>query len=137
MTVAVAQAPGVGWGGIFRLGTVQAAIGAMVMLATSLLNRVMVVEYSLAAAVPGALVGWHYAVQLSRPIWGHRADHTQLRTPWIIGGMGVLALGVLLAVDAAMFMSLGGVGPVIMAIAGYSMIGLGVGMAGTSLLAGP
>ena len=126
---------GVGWGGIVRMGTVQAAIGAMVMLATSLLNRVMVVEYALAAAVPGALVGWHYAVQLSRPLWGHRADRSRVRTPWIIGGMGVLALGLLLAVDAAMFMAGGGAGPVVMAIAGYTMIGLGVGMAGTALLA--
>ena len=74
-------AAGLGWFGIVRLGAVQAAIGAMVMLVTSLLNRVMVVEYALAAAIPGALVGWHYAVQLSRPLWGFRADASPRRTP--------------------------------------------------------
>ena len=45
-----------GWGGIARLGLVQASIGAIVMVATSLLNRVMVVEYGLAAAIPAGLV---------------------------------------------------------------------------------
>jgi MFS transporter, BCD family, chlorophyll transporter len=114
---------------------VQAAIGAMVMLVTSLLNRVMVVEYALAAAIPGALVGWHYAVQLSRPLWGHRADGSAQRTPWVLTGLGILALGTLVAVDATLFMGEGRRWPLLLAIAGYTMIGLGVGMAGTALLA--
>ena len=70
------QISGLSWFGIVRLGTVQAAIGAIVMLATSLLNRVMVVEYAVAAAVPAALVAWHYAVQLSRPLWGYGSDRS-------------------------------------------------------------
>jgi BCD family chlorophyll transporter-like MFS transporter len=126
---------GICWFGIFRLGTVQAAIGAMVMLATSLLNRVMVVEYAIAAAVPAALVAWHYGVQLSRPLWGHRSDRSAQRSPWIIGGMGVLALGVLVAVDATIMMSGEGMLPVIIAVIGFTLIGLGVGMSGTALLA--
>lgn len=126
---------GIGWFGIVRLGTVQAAIGAMVMLATSLLNRVMVVEYAIAAAIPAGLVAWHYAVQLSRPLWGHRSDRSARRTPWIVGGMGTLALGILVAVDATVLMESGGALPFILAIIGFTMIGLGVGMAGTALLA--
>ena len=66
-----------GWPGIVRLGLVQSAIGALAVLATSLLNRVMVVEYALPAALPAGLVAWHYAVQLSRPAWGHGSDRTQ------------------------------------------------------------
>ena len=66
--------PPLGWPGIVRLGLVQSAIGAIVMLATSLLNRVMVVEYALPAALPAGLVAWHYGVQLSRPVWGHGSD---------------------------------------------------------------
>jgi BCD family chlorophyll transporter-like MFS transporter len=88
---------GLGWIGIVRLGLVQAAIGAVVMLTTSLLNRIMVVEYGLAAAVPAGLVAWHYAVQLSRPVWGHGSDRGRRRTPWILGGMATLTLGALLA----------------------------------------
>ncbi|HKK35050.1 MAG TPA: PucC family protein, partial [Paracoccaceae bacterium] len=54
---------GLSWLSIFRLGLVQTALGAIVVLATSTLNRVMVVELALAAAVPGTLVALHHAVQ--------------------------------------------------------------------------
>ena len=124
-----------GWFGIVRLGLVQSAIGAIVMLATSLLNRVMVVEYALPAALPAGLVAWHYAVQLSRPAWGHRSDRGRRRTPWIVFGMAMLALGAMLAVAA--------VGPLadrsgwgfVLAVLAFTLIGFGVGAAGTSLLA--
>lgn len=129
------QSTGLSWFGIVRLGTVQAAIGAIVMLATSLLNRVMVVEYSIAAAIPAALVAWHYAVQLSRPLWGHKSDQAARRTPWIVGGMGILALGAILAVDATIMMASPGIGAFLLAIISFTMIGLGVGISGTALLA--
>jgi len=126
---------GLGWPGIVRLGLVQSAIGAIVMLATSLLNRVMVVEYALPAALPAGLVAWHYAVQLSRPVWGHGSDRGARRTPWIIGGMSALALGVLLAVDSISLLARGSAIGVVMAIGAFTVIGAGVGAAGTSLLA--
>ena len=129
------QTQGIGWFAIVRLGTVQAAIGAMVMLATSLLNRIMVVEYAIAAAVPAGLVAWHYAVQMCRPLFGHRSDQSARRSPWIIFGMGILAFGTLLAVDSAIFMSAGGIAPFLLAIVGFTLIGVGVGMSGTALLA--
>ena len=49
-----------GWLQIFRVGLVQAALGAMVVLTTSTLNRVMVVELALPALLPGFLVALHY-----------------------------------------------------------------------------
>jgi BCD family chlorophyll transporter-like MFS transporter len=124
-----------GWFGIVRLGLVQSAIGAIVMLATSLLNRVMVVEYSLPAALPAGLVAWHYAVQLSRPMWGHGSDRGRRRTPWIIVGMGMLALGSLLAIDALGLLATRSAWGFVLSIVAFSMIGAGVGAAGTSLLA--
>ncbi|MEL7030331.1 MAG: MFS transporter, partial [Pseudomonadota bacterium] len=51
-----------GWLGIVRLGLVQSALGAIVVLTTSTLNRVVVVEFALAASIPAGLVAWHYAV---------------------------------------------------------------------------
>lgn len=132
----IATTRGLGWFGIARLGLVQSAIGAIVMLATSLLNRVMVVEYALPVALPAGLVAWHYAVQLSRPAWGHKSDKGRQRTPWIIMGMGILALGALLAVDAlAMVASGGAVSGYALLVLAFTMIGAGVGAAGTSLLA--
>lgn len=124
-----------GWFGIVRLGLVQSAIGAIVMLATSLLNRVMVVEYGLAAAVPAGLVAWHYAVQLSRPAWGHGSDRGRRRTPWILLGMVTLAGGAMLAVSALELLAARALAGVLLAVLAFTLIGAGVGAAGTSLLA--
>jgi BCD family chlorophyll transporter-like MFS transporter len=44
---------GLGWLSIVRLGLVQASLGSIVVLTTSVLNRVMVVELMLAAVIPG------------------------------------------------------------------------------------
>lgn len=123
-----------GWFGIFRLGLVQTALGAIVVLTTSTINRVMVVELALPAMIPGLLVGLHYAVQLSRPRWGHGSDIGGRRTPWIVGGMLVLALG---GVGAAVSVALVEIDLTIglaAAVVSFVMIGVGVGAAGTTLL---
>ena len=126
---------GLGWPGIVRLGLVQSSIGAIVMLATSLLNRVMVVEYATAAALPAGLVAWHYAVQLSRPAWGHGSDVGRRRTPWIVTGMAMLGAGALLGVNATTMLDRAPVWAIILQIVAFSLIGAGVGAAGTSMLA--
>ncbi len=123
------------WLGVVRLGLVQSALGAVVALTTSTLNRVMVVEAAMPAMLPAAFVAWHYVVQLSRPKWGHGSDLGARRTPWIVGGMGVLALGALVATDATLMLKASPAMGVILALVGYSLIGAGVGAAGTSLLA--
>ena len=75
-------------------------------LTTSTLNRVMVVEEAMPAVLPAAFVAWHYIVQLSRPRWGYGSDIGHRRTPWIIGGMGVLAAGrPFVAADATVMMA--------------------------------
>lgn len=123
------------WLPVLRLGLVQASIGAMVMLSTSLLNRVMVVELKFAAAIPAGLVAWHYAVQLSRPLSGHASDRSIRRTPWIVTGMGLLSLGSLCAVDALTALEAGSISSFALLCVGFTMIGFGVGTVGTALLA--
>ncbi len=126
---------GLGWLAIVRIGLVQASIGALVMLPTTVLNRLMVVEYALLAAIPAGLVAWHYAVQLTRPLWGHGSDKGRKRTPWILGGIATLAGGMLLASHATLMMATTfGVG-LALAVVAYTLIGIGVGMGGTSALA--
>jgi BCD family chlorophyll transporter-like MFS transporter len=124
-----------GWAGIARLGLVQSAIGAIVVLATSTMNRVMVVEYALPAMLPGALVALHYGVQMVRPRFGHGADAGGRATRWIAGGFLVLALGGILAALAVGMLAQAPLAGMLLAVPAYALIGLGVGAAGTSLLA--
>jgi hypothetical protein len=85
------SATGLGWlAGIVRLGLVQTCLGAIVVLTTSTINRIMVVELALPAMLPGILVGLHHAVQMSRPRFGHGSDVGGRTTGWIVGGMLVL-----------------------------------------------
>lgn len=127
--------PSFGWLGIIRLGLVQTSLGAIVILMTSTLNRVMAVELGLAAAIPGLLVGWHYAVQMSRPRWGYGADAGGRRAPWILGGMAVLAFGAISAAFAASLIPSSFWAGLGLSILAYGLIGAGVGAAGTNLLA--
>lgn len=126
--------PSLGWLGIFRLGLVQTALGAIVVLTTSTMNRVMVVEWMLPAMLPGALVALHYAIQVLRPRWGYGSDVGGRRTPWIIGGMAVLAIGGFGAALATAWMGSNPVAGTALAVLAFVLIGIGVGASGTSLL---
>ena len=123
-----------GWVGIIRIGLIQLALGSIVVLTTSTLNRVMVVELALPAMLPGALVGLHYAIQVLRPRWGYGSDVGGRRTPWIIGGMLVLAAGGILAAYATALMASNPIMGITIALLAFIIIGCGVGASGTSLL---
>ena len=123
-----------GWASVARLGLVQACLGAIVVLTTSTLNRVMVVELALPALLPGLLVALHYAVQIARPRMGHGSDVGGRRTPWIIGGMALLALGGVLSALATVWMASAPAAGLALAVLGFSLVGLGVSASGTSLL---
>ena len=128
-------AGGLTWLMILRLGLVQAALGSIVVLTTSTLNRVMVIELSLAAVIPGLLVGLHYAVQISRPLWGHSSDVGGSRTRWIILGLAILAISGTAASATTLLFEQSFVLGLTAAIIAYVFIGLGIGACGTSLLA--
>ena len=125
---------GLGWLGIARLGVVQMSLGAIVVLTTSTLNRVMVVELALPAVLPGVLVAVHYFIQIMRPRFGHGSDMGGRRTPWIVGGMLVLGLGGVLASVATWVMAANAAAGIALAVAAFCLIGAGVGASGTSLL---
>ena len=124
------------WAGVARLGLVQASIGAVVVLMTSTLNRVMVVELGLAAAIPGALVALHFAVQMFfRPRLGFWSDAGGRRTPVIRMGMALLGFGGADAVAAIALVPTHRTLGLVAAAAAFVIIGLGVSAAGTPLLA--
>lgn len=124
-----------GWPSIVRIGLVQVALGSIVAVTNSTLNRVMVVELQLIAMLPGALVALHYAVQALRPRWGYGSDIGGRRTPWVIGGMLVLAAGGAGAAASTALMSVDVTLGVATAVLSYVLIGIGVGASGTNLLA--
>ena len=123
------------WTQIARLGLVQLCIGAVVVLTTSILNRLMVVELALPAMLSGALVALHSFVQITRPSWGFWSDAQGNRTRFIVGGMAILSSGAFLA---SLMVALGSAGQGVglgFSVLAYVMIGLGAGACGTSLLA--
>ena len=126
---------GLSWWHIIRLGLIQTSLGGIVVLTTSTLNRIMVVELALAATIPGFLVTIHHVVQLARPRIGYGSDVGGRRTPWIIGGMFILGLGgVLAALGTTLIPSQYWLGLCVSAL-GFFAIGVGTGATGTSLLA--
>ncbi len=123
------------WLQIFRLGLVQMCLGAVVVLTTSTLNRLMVVELALPAVLPGLLVALHYGIQITRPNWGYRSDTRGNRTAFIIGGMAALGAGGFLAAAGVVVMGFQPVAGLALSVLAYALIGVGVGASGTSLLA--
>lgn len=123
------------WLSIVRLGLVQMSLGAIVVLMTSTLNRLMVVELALPAVLPGLLVGLHYGIQITRPNWGYRSDTQGNRTRWIIGGMAMLTAGGMLAALSLPVLEGAFAAGLALSVLAYALIGMGVGASGTSLLA--
>ena len=135
LTPTFIRTSGFGWLDIVRLGLVQTAIGGIVVMTTSTLNRIMVVELALPAILPGLLVAFHYFIQVIRPRMGHASDSGAKKTPWIIGGICVLALGGFgAALSTALMASYLILGIACAALA-FFLIGIGVSISGTSLLA--
>ncbi|MEE4108701.1 MAG: BCD family MFS transporter [Halieaceae bacterium] len=134
MSTAPSGNAGLSWLGIIRLGLVQTCLGAIVVLTTSTINRIMVVELALPAMLPGILVAVHHAVQMSRPRFGHGSDIGGRTTGWIIGGMVLLAFGgVGAAAGTNLLASSTALGFLVCALS-FTAIGLGASAAGTSLL---
>jgi MFS transporter, BCD family, chlorophyll transporter len=123
-----------GWLSIARLGLVQACLGAVVVITTSTLNRIMVVEHALPALLPGVLVALHYLVQVVRPRMGFGSDIGGRRTPWILGGMCLLAISGFAAAAATVLMASHFMIGVAIAVVAFVGIGIGVSASGTSLL---
>jgi BCD family chlorophyll transporter-like MFS transporter len=124
-----------GWTHVIRLGLIQACMGAVVVVTTSTLNRIMVVEHALPALLPGVLVSFHYLVQMVRPRMGFGADQGRRSTPWMMGGMVLLSAGGLLAAVATVWMADALALGLALAVLAFACIGLGVSACGTSLLA--
>ncbi len=119
------------WAAIFRLGLVQMCLGGLVVITTSTLNRLMIVEMALPAVLPGLLVGLHYAVQITRPNWGYKSDTGGNRTRFILLGMAGLGLGAFMAALGRVVMEPLFLAGLALSVRASAVLGLGVGAGGT------
>ena len=130
----MSAAADLGWRGILRFALVQTAIGAIVVLVTSTLNRVMIVELAFPAVLPAALVAAHYLIQLVRLQQGYRLDAGGQPGARIVAGMAVLAAGGIAAARATAWMQTRPGAGIALAVVAYLAVGIGVSAAGTANL---
>ena len=74
------------WVSILRLGLAQMSLGAIIVLMTSTLNRVMVVEMALPAFIPGLLMGWRNDLfgVIANLFWGLNNIAAMIGRSWVI-----------------------------------------------------
>ncbi len=123
------------WVVIVRLAAVQAAVAAVTVIPISTIPRLMVEELGLLALLPAGLIGVHYAVQTSRARFGHGSDRSRRRTPWILGGLLLLAVSGIGCALATRLMVASHVAGYLAALLAYAGVGVGIGAAGTTLFA--
>ncbi|MFP4146535.1 MAG: BCD family MFS transporter [Halorhodospira sp.] len=129
------QQPGLGWLGIFRVGLVNMSLGSIVIQPFTTFNQAMTQDLALMAMLPGFLGAIYYLIQLSRPRIGHALDSGRRKTPWMVGGIGVLALGGITGAGAIVVMESHTAIGIAIAVFGYFLIGVGSSTTGTALLA--
>ncbi len=88
-----------------RLGLLNVTIGMNALLVFGVLNRVMISEWEINAALVGIFVCAHYVVCPMRTLAGYASDTKPLwgyrRTPYIVGGMLVASGSLLLILHSA------------------------------------
>ncbi len=122
-----------------RLGLLNVTIGMNALLVFGVLNRVMISEWQINAALVGIFVCAHYVVcpmrtlagyaSDTRPLWGYR------RTPYIVGGMLVAFGSLVLILHAAQWMRTQPVWGSLACGMAFALWGLGLNAASVPYLA--
>lgn len=123
------------WVVILRLALVQAAVASVTVIPISTLPRLMVEELAFFALMPAGLIGVHYAVQTSRARFGFGSDVAHRRTPFVLGGLALLAVAAVGCAAATWLMASSPVLGYAAALVAYGAVGIGIGAAGTTLFA--
>ncbi|MCS7080437.1 MAG: BCD family MFS transporter [Chloracidobacterium sp.] len=125
--------------GAIRLGLLNVTIGMNALLVFGVLNRVMISEWQINAALVGVFVCAHYVVCPMRTLAGYASDTKPLwgyrRTPYIIGGMLVAFGSLLLILHAAQWMRTQPVWGGVACGLAFALWGLGLNTASVPYLA--
>lgn len=131
------------WMAVFRLGLFQLGIGLSLAPITGTLNRVLIDDIGIAAALVAILISLHYFVSPVRAFIGYRSDKARSlgkwRTPYIVLGVMLTYGGLATAPFALILMSGDGVVPVWVAFPACMLIflayGIGINIVETIYLA--
>lgn len=131
------------WTGVFRLGLFQFGVGLSLAPITGTLNRVLINDLGISAAIVALLIALHYFASPVRAFIGYRSDKSRSmgkwRTPYIVLGVMLTYAGLALAPFSLIL--LGGHGTIsflpalIICIAIFLAYGAGVGIVETIYLA--
>jgi BCD family chlorophyll transporter-like MFS transporter len=140
-----ASSEGLPWSKLSRLGALQASVGMAVALLVGTINRVMIVEFSIAAALVGALAATPMLLAPMRAAIGHWSDQHRSafgwrRVPYLwfgtlaqFGGLALMPFGLLLLAEGSG--SLDRVAGIIGAGLAFTLVGLGAHTVQTAGLA--
>ena len=131
------------WLGVLRLGLFQFGIGLSLAPITGTLNRVLIDDLGIAAALVAILISIHYFVSPMRAVIGYRSDKARAlgkwRTPYIVLGVMLTYGGLACAPFALILLGGHGVIPVWLAFIVCMLIflayGIGINIVETVYLA--
>jgi BCD family chlorophyll transporter-like MFS transporter len=131
------------WLRILRLGLFQFGMGLSLAPISGTLNRVLINELGIAAAVVGLLLALHYMVSPARALIGYRSDHGRLagrwRTPYLVLGALLTYGGLATAPFSLILLGGNGVMPfwaaLTICLVIFLVYGIGVNIAETIYLA--
>jgi MFS transporter, BCD family, chlorophyll transporter len=125
------------WLGVLRLGLFQFGVGLSLAPVTGTLNRVLIDDLRIAAAIVALLISLHYFISPVRAIIGYRSDKDRAlgkwRTPYIVLGVMLTYGGLALAPFALILLGGNGFIPFWLALVICILIFLAYG-AGVSIV---
>lgn len=131
------------WLGVFRLGLFQFGVGLSLAPITGTLNRVLIDDLGIAAAIVALLISLHYFISPIRALIGYRSDKARSmgkwRTPYLVFGVMLTYGGLATAPFALILLSGEGNipfwGALLICIAIFSAYGAGINIVETIYLA--
>ncbi|MFQ3581116.1 MAG: BCD family MFS transporter [Chloracidobacterium sp.] len=122
-----------------RLGLLNVTVGMNALLVFGVLNRVLISEWQINAALVGLFVCMHYVVCPMRTLAGYASDTKPLwgyrRTPYIVGGMAVAFGSLILILHSAQWIRTQPVWGSLACAVAFALWGLGLNTASVPYLA--
>ena len=121
-----------GWRPILQISLLNIAVTIVILPLDSTLNRIMITELGISATLVSFLIALRFLTSPLRIWFGRLSDTRPIRgrnrTWYILIGMVIMAVGFLLTPQAAVAVSMGGIGAILVAVLVFAILGFGVNM---------